>query len=175
MNNRLMVLVFKFLIIIGLQILVLNNIAFSGIINPYLYAYLILILPIDLNQNVVLFIGFLLGFVVDVFSQTMGMHIMATTAMAFSRPYILKYMAPRDGYEASQSVSLHSFGWLWMATFSGILILIHHLFLFSIEHFRMSGVLFTVGKALVSGFFTVILIFITELLFNKLPKRGGAS
>ena len=98
MDRQLITISFRFIGLVLLQILVLNNIQFSSILNPFLYVYLIIVLPVDFRPSIALLLGFLLGLSVDVFCQTLGMHTIATTFAAFCRPYILLYMSPRDGY-----------------------------------------------------------------------------
>ena len=39
--------IIRFVFLVLLQVLILNNIQFSGYINPYFYIYFILLLPFD--------------------------------------------------------------------------------------------------------------------------------
>ena len=77
--------ILQFVLLVLVQVLLLNNIAFSGILNPYLYVYFLIILPVDFRPTLGLIIGFLLGLSIDLFSQTLGMHTIATTFAAFCR------------------------------------------------------------------------------------------
>ncbi len=172
MDRQLIIISLRFIGLVLLQILVLNNIQFLSILNPFLYVYFIIVLPVDFRPSVALFLGFLLGLSVDVFCQTLGMHAIATTFSAFCRPYVLKYMSPRDGYEFSRLPGLKQMGWIWFATYSGLIILAHHLTLFSVQMFRMSGIINTLSKTIGSTILTLILILIIQLVF---VNRSGAS
>ena len=115
----------RFSLLIIVQIFLLNNVQFSGLLNPYLYVYFLIVLPVDFSPNIGLFVAFAMGIIIDMFSQTMGMHTISAVFLAYARPYILRYMAPRDGYEFSRNVSIKQMGWLWFLTFSGLMVFLH--------------------------------------------------
>ena len=162
----------RFSLLIIVQIFLLNNVLFSGLLNPYLYVYFLIVLPVDFSPNIGLFVAFAMGIIIDMFSQTMGMHTISAVFLAYARPYILRYMAPRDGYEFSRNVSIKQMGWLWFLTFSGLMVFLHHFVLFFIESFRMSGLGYTMLKAVGSSLLTLTLIIIVQLLFTRSPKSG---
>lgn len=164
--------IIHFLLLIIVQIVLLNNVQFSGLLNPYLYIYLLIILPVDFPPNAGLFLAFAMGIIIDIFSQTLGMHTISAVFLAYARPYILRNMAPRDGYEFSRNVSIKQMGWLWFLTFSGIMVFLHHFVLFFIESFRMSGLGYTLLKAMGSSLLTLSLIVVVQLLFTRSPKSG---
>ena len=78
-----------FISLVLVQVLVLNYIQFSGYINPYIYVLFVLLLPVSTPRYAVVMLGFFIGLVIDIFSNTAGMHASATTFMAFVRPYVI--------------------------------------------------------------------------------------
>ncbi len=88
------------IILILLQILLFNNIQFSGYVNPYVYIMIILLLPAVIPHWLLLIVSFLTGLIIDLFSGSPGMHTSATLLAGFSRPYVLRIISPRDGYES---------------------------------------------------------------------------
>ncbi len=117
-------------------------------------------------------LALLLGVAVDVFSDTLGMHSSATIFLAFVRPSILNFLAPRDGYEPSQIPSVNDMGLSWFIAYVSICTLLHHLFLFFMEVFSFAEFFTTVGRALASTVFTIVLIMITQLFhYNADAKR----
>ena len=82
--------ILRFVLLVLVQVLVLNNIQFLGYLNPYLYILFILALPVRLRQWIVLLLAFVLGLTIDAFSNTMGLHAFATVFMAFFRLPIIK-------------------------------------------------------------------------------------
>ncbi len=160
-----------FILLVLTQGLILNNIEMGGYINPYLYVLLILLLPFEMPAWVGLLVAFVLGISIDIFTSTLGIHTSATLFMAFSRKYVLKLMAPRGGYEFGTEPQIQYMGLSWFLTYAGILVLLHHTFLFFIESFTFSHFFSTLGRVLLSSIFTILLICITQLFSYKSGKR----
>jgi rod shape-determining protein MreD len=159
--------IFRFFLLIVLQILILNNIQFSGYINPYLYVLFILMLPFETPKALVLLLGFITGLTIDIFSDSLGMHAAATTFLAFCRPYILNIIKPRDGYEFTNQPTITDMGANWFLAYAGIMVLLHHLVYFYIEVFRFNELFAIFSRVILSSFFTLLLIVISQLIFAK--------
>lgn len=155
--------IIRFVLLVLLQVLVLNNIQLGGLINPYAYVLVILSLPIETPRWLTLLVGVVLGLSIDVFTRTLGMHMTATVFLAFLRPIVLQYMAPRDGYEYGTTASIRDHGYLWYLTYAGILILLHHLFLFFVEAFEFENFFRTGLKAILSSLVTLVLVVILQM------------
>lgn len=152
----------RFVVLILIQVLLLNNIQISGYIVPYVYILFILLMPFETPGWLLLFSGFALGLSVDMFSQTMGMHTVATVFMAFLRSYILRTIAPRDGYETGTYPRIFYQGSVWFLKYAIILVLAHHLVLFYTEVFRFTDFFSTLLRVLLSSMFSVILIILSQ-------------
>ncbi len=162
---------FNFVFFTLIQVLVLNNIQLSGYINPYLYIIFILTLPFETPGWLLLLLGFTSGMVVDIFSNTPGMHASATVFLAFLRPYALRLMAPRDDYQPGSIPTMGYYGFSWFMRYSILLVLAHHLWLFFIEVFSITHFFSTFLRAVSSTFFTMLLIIISQL-FSQGKKQG---
>jgi len=171
MIRKLIVYPVRFILLVLVQVIVLNNVQFSSFINPFLYILFILWLPVEMNKALVMLLGFLIGLSVDVFSDTLGMHTSATVFLAFVRPYVLRFLAPRDGYELSQAPSISELGLSWFVLYVSICTLLHHLFLFFVEVYRFVDVFNTVGRAFASGLFTILLILITQYFHHNAEAK----
>lgn len=161
----------QFVLLVLIQVLLLNNIQFSGFVNPYLYIIFILWLPFEIPKLLLLLLAFALGFSIDLFSSTIGMHTSACVFMAFCRPLVLRLIAPRDGYEANQTPGIQDFGFSWFLVYAASLTILHHLFLFFVEVFRFSDLFFTLGRMLLSSFFSLSLIIIFQLFRYNSDRR----
>ena len=161
-----------FILLILFQGLILNNIELGGYLNPFLYVVFILILPFETPKWLVLVLGFVLGITIDSFSSTLGMHTSATVFMAFARGYLLKLIEPRGGYEFNTKPSIQYMGLTWYMLYACVLVLLHHLFLFYIESFKLSQFFSTFGRAIASAFFTMILVLIVQLFNFKSTTRS---
>lgn len=154
--------ILRFGILLLLQVLVFNNIQLSGYINPYIYILFILLLPFDTPGWLLLLLGFLMGLSIDIFSDTLGMHTIATTLIAFLRPYVLDIIAPRDGYEAGTNPRIAYYGFSWFFKYAAILVLIHHFVLFYIEVFRFGSFFSTLFRVILSSAVTLLIIILSQ-------------
>ncbi len=158
----------RFIILVLFQVLVLNNIQFSGFVNPFMYVLFILLLPFEIPRWVLLVSGFLLGLSVDVFSNTLGLHASATLFMAFLRPYVLRVISPRDGYETGTYPRVFYYGIAWFINYAIILVFAHHLFLFYLEVFRLSEFFRTLLRVILSSSFSILIIVLSQyIVFRK--------
>ncbi len=157
----------SFVFFITIQVFILNNIQLSGYINPFMYIMFILLLPFETPKWLLLFVAFCLGITIDIFSDTPGMHASATVFIGFLRPYILKAIAPREGYETSSMPRIKSLGLAWVIKYTLILTVLHHSFLFGIEVFKLSGVFFIIGRTILSSIFTTLLIVGSQYFIYK--------
>jgi cell shape-determining protein MreD len=167
MITDLIVILARLILLVLAQVVILNNIQFSGYINPFLYIMFIMMLPVRIPKNVVLLAAFLTGLIVDVFSNTMGMHAAACVLMAYARPAVLKLMAPRDGYESETTLTARELGFSWFLTYAAILTIIHHLLLFYVEVFRFSEFFTTLLRMFLSSIATLTVIMLSQYLFGK--------
>lgn len=160
------------LIVVFLQVVILNNIQFLGFVNPYLYVMVILVLPVDVSKHQILIFGFFLGLVIDLFSSTIGLHTSAALLIAYLRFFILKYLAPRDGFEFSSRPSISEMGLPWFISYSGILILAHHFFLFSLESLKFSEIGQILIRTFSSAAFSLLLVIAVEYLRYRRKVRS---
>jgi len=165
MTSKVFINIIRFLILVFLQVFILENINLRGYINPYLYVYFILLLPFETPGWLLLISSFVLGFSIDTFLGTMGIHTASSVLMAFSRPLVIKAIPSRKDFEPGMKPSISDLGFLWFFSYSLILILIHHLALFYIEVFRFTDFFNTFLRVVISSFFTLLLVIIAQYLF----------
>jgi rod shape-determining protein MreD len=163
--------ILRFFGLVLFQVLILNHVELGGYLNPFLYILFILMLPFETPEWAVLLLGFFIGLTVDMFTDTLGMHTCATVFMAFMRKYVLRLIAPRDGYESAFKPTFRQMGFSWFLAYTVILVFIHHLLLFYIEVFRLSDFFYTFVKVIASAVFTLLLVFITQFLFHTPRER----
>lgn len=167
MIGEILKIVFRFVFLVVLQILVLNNVEWSGYLNPYLYVFFILTLPFETPKWLGIILAFLMGFTIDAFSNTWGMHSAACVVTGFVRPYLLKIISPREGYDNATRPIIRDFGLEWVVKYSLILIFIHHFTLFYIEVFKFSLFFHTLLRVFLSTLFTFTLVIISHFIIYK--------
>lgn len=151
-----------FVLLLLLQVLLFNNIQFSGFVNPYMYLLFILLLPAEIPAWLLLLISFATGTIIDVFSGSPGMHSSATVLAGFVRPYVLRLITIREGYEAGSSLSMNAYGVRWFLIYTSIIVLIHHTALFYLEVFRFADFFLTLLRVILSSFFSILFILLIE-------------
>lgn len=137
-----------------------------------MYVLFIIILPFETPKWLLLFSAFALGIAIDYFYDTAGMHSAACVLMAFVRPGILKLFSPRDGYEFGTQPTVQYLGIPWFLSYAGILIFLHHFFLFFIEVFRFSEFFSTFLRVIISSVFTLLLVVMAQYLFQGKKEQG---
>lgn len=168
MNSTLLVNIFRFILLLAVQIVIFNNMNFLGFVMPLPYILFIILYPVNGNKTGLLFASFLLGLTMDIFSNSGGVHATACLTLAYLRPYLFKFSFGIS-YEY-QTIKLNDV--LTPERFSFILlsVVIHHFTLFLIEAFQVSFFLDILIRALLSTIFTVILCIIIIYLI-KPAKR----
>ena len=167
MINEIIKNLFRFVILVLVQVLVLKNIELGMYLNPFLYVLFILMLPFETPRSLLLLLSFVTGVTIDMFYDTPGMHAAASVFLGFCRPPVLKLFSPREGYEFGIKPTIQYLGVPWFISYAGILIVLHHLVLFYIEVFRFSDFFFTLIRALTSSATTLLLVVVSQFLFYR--------
>jgi len=168
MNNVLGINILRFIALLLVQVVICNNINFLGYINPYVYIIFIFLFPIRDNRLVLLLVSFILGMLVDMFSDSGGVHAAAAVFLAYTRPILLKTSFGTLYEHHSIKFSNTEIGSLvTYITFGTVL---HHFILFSLEIFNISSILLILKKTLFSSIFTIILSVLIIILFSRNRK-----
>jgi hypothetical protein len=163
--------IFRFILLILLQVLIIQNIYLGSYIIVYPYILAILLLPFEISKILLLFIAFTTGVCVDLFNDSSGLHASACTLMAFARYYVLKFVAPRDGYDAGVQPNVEDMGLPWFITYAGLLTLVHHFCFFYLEIFRFSEFFRTFARSALSAIGTFALVYLLQYLFYTKRSR----
>lgn len=142
--------------------LVLFNTAFC-----FIYVAFILLLPIETNTITLMLSGFLLGFGIDIFYDSLGLHALSLVLVAYVRNYWLTTITPQGGYDAGEGPTLASNGLQWFLVYSLPLLFIHHAVLFFLEAGGFGVFWYTMSKIVTSLLFTMTIL----LLFQYFSFR----
>jgi hypothetical protein len=162
---------FVILTLVVVQILFLKNLALFGHAFGFLYLLGLLILPSTLRTIPLMLLAFVLGFILDVFFETIGMHTAAATLFAFLKPFWLKTASPTGGFDEAEEPSLSQIGLGRYVSYAFPLLLVYSLAFFVADQWG-TGVFFGVlSKSFFSALFTLLLTILVQLLFFR-RKRG---
>lgn len=163
--------VLRFLVMLLLQVLMFNHIHLFGFINPDIYLYALLLLPMDLPQSVLYLIGFASGFVVDLFDLTFGIHASAALLMIACRPYVIKLLNINKKKDELDVPTPATRDLKSLLTFTLILVAIHQLMVNMLEVFSFHRFGITLLSVLTNTIFTTILILCIEYIFIPVKKK----
>lgn len=159
-------LIFRFVILVLIQVLVLDHVLFLGYVNPYLYLFFIIYLPITTKRLNTLIIGFLLGLCIDIFNDTGGVHAASTLFIAYVRPIILR-LSFGLSYDYN-TLKLTKADFKNQFIYVLLMVFIHHLLMFSLEYFSINYWVEIMKNTVFSSIFSFILILmLLRLIRNK--------
>lgn len=162
---------FYFVVLVLIQVLVLNNIHFLRVATPFLYLYFILKMPVGTSRTNVVFFSFLIGLVIDIFSNTPGMHAAACTLAGFIREPLIRLFMGKDLPEGIFP-SYKTFGYGGFFRYTLSFVVIHHVTLFLIESLTFFDPLFLALRIGASVVTTTLLICTIEA-FNIESQKSG--
>lgn len=133
----------------------------------WFYLAFILLLPIETGRLSLLILGFLTGFVIDIFYDSLGIHAAATVFIAFLRPVWLNLITPRGGYENVTIPGIRDLSFRWFMAYALPLIFLHQMVLYFVEAGGFHLFFFTMSKVIASTIFTFIVITLVQYLFYR--------
>lgn len=149
--------VLLFVVLILLQVLVFNQISVFGYATPFLYIYFLLKLPMGRNVFYVIIMGFLMGFIIDIFLNTPGINAAATTLIATFRKPLLGLFFTKDRHEEFVPGIYSASGPFIRFSISSVVI--HQAVLFGLEAFSLFNINILLLRLLSSIILTLILLF----------------
>lgn len=164
MNNSLIINGFRFILLVLTQVLIFNTLNFLGFINPLVYVIFLYWYPIKGNRAIFMLTAFFLGLIIDIFSDSMALHAIASLTVAYIRPVIMRFCFGVN-YEF-QNFSFKNTTKVQRITFLGLLVLIHQVVFFSLEILSISHFLLILKKVFATGVVTLILCTLFSSLFS---------
>jgi rod shape-determining protein MreD len=162
-------IVANFIIFITLQVLLLNNLHLFRVATLFLYVYVIVKIPINITRSQTIVVSFLLGLIMDMFTNTLGMHAAACTLAGFFRePLMNAYVGremPEEGVPSFRRLGRSAYVKLLLS-----IVILHHVTLFLIESLSLFDPFFLTLRIIASVIMTSLCIFILEL-FNISKKN----
>ena len=159
-----------FVLFVLIQVLIMDNIHVFRIATPLLYLFIIVKIPVNVSRSYVIIISFLLGIVIDMFSNTLGMHAAACSLAGMIRnPLIYTFCGKELAEDATPSY--HSLGVGAYMKYVIVLVVSHHVLLFLVESMTFFDPVFLIFRIFAHVILTVMFICIVEA-FNIKRKRS---
>jgi hypothetical protein len=156
--------------LLAFQVLVLNQIDLGGkpfsYISMFIYPLFLMFLPLSAPLWLLMLVGFVYGYVVDSFTDAVGMHAAASVFSVYVRATLIRFFEPQGGYKDNSSATRRSMGFLWFLRYASIFMFLHIFFFFSVEEFTpfywRKIVFYTIPSYLIS----MVLVMIYSFLFD---------
>ena len=156
----------RYFLVMVLQVLLFDQLQLLGVCHPYIYILCLLMMPITLPHSVDMIIGAVVGLVMDVFCNSLGVHTAACILLMFIRPYLIGVIV-NDKDRLNEQITLRTIGMEALVKYVVILVLIHHLVLFALAAWSWSHIGFVLAETIVSGTITGLLIIGYNVLVYK--------
>jgi len=172
MNKELRANIIRVLVFILLQVFLLKDVQIVMGSVQYLYIILyplaIVMLPLNMPHFFLLLSAFGMGFIVDLFNGSIGVHASASLWLAAARPIILKFLEPKSGYSAGLIISGGSLGIFWFLQYVSFSLLVFFFSYFCMEMFSFVYLDTIILKTIISLFVSGLIIFLIQIIWN--PK-----
>lgn len=150
-----------FVVLLLIQVLILNNIHLFQVATPLLYVLFVITFRRGMPKWMILTYSFLLGLLLDIFTNTPGLAAGTMTLIAVIQPYLLETLTPRDSAE-NMRVSVSTMGFGKFATFSAILVSIYCVVFFALEAFNFFEWQMWLLRAVSSALLTLLFVLAIE-------------
>lgn len=159
----------RFCLFILAQVYVLDQIPpLHQLITPYIYFLFILWLPFKMNRLVQMILAFALGFTLDCFTNSYGLHAASCVLIAYVRPFLINLLISQEGVEKNYNEpSIQSLGFTPYFTYVAILTFIHNSFLFFLQALQTGGFFYFMVKSLSSTAISLLMVLLIELIFVR--------
>ncbi|MCM1451408.1 MAG: rod shape-determining protein MreD [Clostridium sp.] len=157
----------KVVLLVLAQAVIFNNLVLFGVAVPLVFIYAIISMPITWPTNLSVTIGFLLGLIVDVFSNTYGVNALACTTLAFARKPIFHLYVQRDDDLAGLKPSQRSMGSGAFLKYMVTMTLAYCALAITVDAFAVFNFWKILLQILSSAAFTSILIYALDSIFTR--------
>jgi len=156
----------RYIVVMLLQVLLFDQLQLWGVCHPYIYILCLLMMPITLPHSVDMIIGAGVGLMMDICCNSLGVHMAACILLMFIRPYLIGAIV-NDKDRLNEQLTLRTLGMEALIKYVVIMVLIHHLTVFSLAAWSWAHIGFVLLETLVSSILTMCII----LGYNILKYR----
>ena len=150
-----------FVLLLFLQVLLLDNLHWLGLVHPFVYLWAILLLPIELPRWMQMLIGAAIGMVMDLFTHAPGIHMAGCVMAAYLRPVLVSsYVQDIDRLKGAITINTIGVGNYFRLLAE--LIVVHHTIVFLLEAFTCAHFGITLLQIILSSLFSYAFILMFE-------------
>ena len=147
----------RYIVVMLLQVLLFDQLQLWGVCHPYIYVLCLLMMPITLPHSMDMMIGAAVGLMMDVFCNSLGIHMAACVLLMLIRPYLLGVIV-NDKDRLNEQINLRTIGWEALIRYTVILVLVHHLTIFTLAAWNWNYIGFVLIETSVSSAVTILVV-----------------
>lgn len=147
----------RFFLVMLLQVLLFDQLQLLGVCHPYIYILCLLMMPITLPHSADMIIGAVVGLIMDIFCNSLGVHTASCIFIMFIRPYLIGAIV-NDKDRLNEQITLRTLGMEPLLKYVVILVLAHHLMVFLLAAWSWSHIGFVAVETIVSSLITISII-----------------
>ena len=162
--------IWLFVLMVIVQIPLLYKYVLFDVAFGFFYVGFLALFPFKSRPVIQLTVGFFVGLLIDIFSNTPGMHASASLLVMFIKDRWLVTVTEEPEDEVNTSVL--TLGGLPALFYLLPLIFVHHLMVFTIEYGRWEGYGMVLYKVLWSSVFSFVTIYFIDFLIAPRKRRA---
>jgi len=147
----------RYFLVMLLQVLLFDQLQLLGVCHPYIYILCLLMMPITLPHSADMIIGAVVGMIMDIFCNSLGVHTASCIFIMFIRPYLIGAIV-NDKDRLNEQITLRTLGMEPLLKYVVILVLAHHLMVFLLAAWSWSHIGFVAVETIVSSLITISII-----------------
>ena len=147
----------RYIVVMLLQVFLFDQLQLLGVCHPYIYVLCLLMMPITLPHSADMIIGAVVGLIMDIFCNSLGVHTASCIFIMFIRPYMIGALV-NDKDRLNEQISLRALGVEALFKYVVILVLVHHLMVFLLAAWSWSHIGFVLMETIVSSLVTISII-----------------
>ena len=156
----------RYILVMLLQVLLFDQLQLFGVCHPYIYILCLLMMPITLRPSTDMLIGAGVGLMMDIFSNSLGIHLASCVLIMYIRRYLLGLFV-NDRDRLNEQISLRAIGMAAFLQYVTILVILHHMTVFALAAWSWRHIGIVLLETLVSSTLTILII----IGYNTLKHR----
>lgn len=156
----------RFVVLMLIQVLILNNLQFLGICHPYIFIMFLIMMPITFPQSLDMLLGVGCGLIMDAFCNSLGVHMAACVLITFlRRPMISNLVMDVD--RLNSEINSRTIGLIGFLKYAIVLILLYHTMVVLLSAWSFIHIGLNFLQIILSSLVSGLLIIGYDILRNK--------
>lgn len=147
----------RLIVVVLLQVLLFDHLQIAGWGFPMVYVLFLMNMSVQIPRWAEMLIGAVVGLVFDVWHSSIGVNMAACVAFSFLRPILLGNLT-QDLERVKGEIYSASIGRIEYVKCLSILIVVHHLMVFSLEAWSWHNWWMVLVQTLISSTLTILII-----------------